>query len=249
MLHLQAALLVCSLGATGDTTLLDFHADWCGPCREMSRTVDSLASFGYPVRKVNIDHEPQLAAQYRVTGVPCFVLLVDGQEQGRTDGVCSFDRLKRMYEKAGVKPNVNVAAARAAGGPAIAETAAMPAVDPAVASQRPSLLGGTAPQQARGARPRRGLASWLPQKRGAAPTQHAGPPAVQYAASGANSAVGDDWRRARAADAGPVARSARRAASAWCSAGADVRRAVDCADSRCTCRGRACGCRGAAACR
>ncbi len=179
MLHLQAALLVCSLGATGETTLLDFHADWCGPCREMSRTVDSLASFGYPIRKVNIDREPQLASQYGVTGVPCFVLLVDGQEQGRTVGVASFDRLKSMFTKAGVKPNLNVAGARAAGGSPIVETAAMPAADP---TQRPSLLAGGAAQNSRGARPRRGLASWLPQRRGAAQP-------AQYAA---NSAAGGD---------------------------------------------------------
>jgi thioredoxin len=104
MLSLQAAVLAIASLATGDTILLDFYADWCGPCRQMGPTIEQLVAQGYPVRKVNVDQQRQLAAQYQVQGIPCFVLLVDGREADRLVGAASSDSLKRMFQKAGVAP-------------------------------------------------------------------------------------------------------------------------------------------------
>jgi hypothetical protein len=68
----------------------------------MQPTVQRLAADGYPVRQVNIDQNSQLAAQYRVTGVPCFVMLQSGREVDRVVGATSYDRLVRMFKAAGV---------------------------------------------------------------------------------------------------------------------------------------------------
>ena len=84
----------------GPTVLLDFTATWCQPCQAMAPAVDQLVAAGLPVRKVDIDREPQLAAQFRVTGVPCFVMLVNGQEVDRESGVTSPARLKQMLSRA-----------------------------------------------------------------------------------------------------------------------------------------------------
>ena len=81
MATLQAALVAFSLLGASDTVLVDFSADWCGPCRQMEPTVNQLMAAGYPIRKVNIDRERELAALYHVQSIPCFVLLVDGQLQ------------------------------------------------------------------------------------------------------------------------------------------------------------------------
>jgi thiol-disulfide isomerase/thioredoxin len=104
MVSLNALLLAAVLSGAGETVLLDFSADWCAPCRTMEPTVQRLAAEGFPVRRVNIDQERQLAAQYRVTGVPCFVMLSNGQEVDRVVGATSFDRLVRMFETARTSP-------------------------------------------------------------------------------------------------------------------------------------------------
>ena len=77
-LHAFASLL----RATGrnDTVLLDFTADWCGPCRLMQPTIQRLRDAGYPVRQVNVDREPDLTRQFRVGPIPCFVFVRDGRE-------------------------------------------------------------------------------------------------------------------------------------------------------------------------
>ncbi len=59
MVSLQAAIAAIALSGVGQTVLLDFYTDWCGPCRAMNPTVQALAKAGYPVQRINKDRNPR----------------------------------------------------------------------------------------------------------------------------------------------------------------------------------------------
>lgn len=61
--------------------LLDFWAAWCGPCRMVSPVVDEIAAEREDVKvgKVNVDQEPELAAQFGVMSIPTLVIMKDGK--------------------------------------------------------------------------------------------------------------------------------------------------------------------------
>ena len=63
------------------TVLLDFYADWCGPCRMVGPLVEQIAEEHpeYLVCKINVDEEPSLAAQFGVVSIPTLVVMRDGQ--------------------------------------------------------------------------------------------------------------------------------------------------------------------------
>ena len=63
------------------TVLLDFYADWCGPCRVVSPIVDEIAEEHpeYFVGKINVDDESELAAQFGVMSIPTLVVIKNGQ--------------------------------------------------------------------------------------------------------------------------------------------------------------------------
>ena len=100
MVTLETLALCVSLLSANETVLLDFSAPWCAPCQTMEPTIARLERDGYPVRKVSVDEQPDLAARFQVTGVPCFVLLVNGREVDRLEGACSHARLVEMFTQA-----------------------------------------------------------------------------------------------------------------------------------------------------
>lgn len=98
MLWAGIAFVGLALGASPQPVLIDFYADWCGPCRQMTPVIDELEQQGFSVRRVNIDREPELARQFRVEGVPTFVVVVGDRERGRAVGVQKAGELRRLLE-------------------------------------------------------------------------------------------------------------------------------------------------------
>jgi thiol-disulfide isomerase/thioredoxin len=90
-----------SSDASGEPVLLDFHAAWCRPCQQMRRAVEQLVDKGYPVKSIDIDESPDLAAKYRVKSVPTFIV-VDGSGRvlDRTMGLQSAANLARFFRAA-----------------------------------------------------------------------------------------------------------------------------------------------------
>jgi thiol-disulfide isomerase/thioredoxin len=103
MVSVQLAALALAISGVGETALLDFQAPWCGPCQSMSATVDQLTAAGYPLKKINVDQQRELASKYGVTSIPCFVLIVNGKEAGRIVGPASLDELQGLCAKNGVR--------------------------------------------------------------------------------------------------------------------------------------------------
>ncbi|HEY1784136.1 MAG TPA: trypsin-like peptidase domain-containing protein [Pirellulales bacterium] len=111
-----ATLLFAVAGAGNDTVLLDFYADWCGPCRAMEPVVTQLIAAGHPIRRVNVSQERQLAARYGVTSIPCYVLVVGGKEVDRLVGASGAGELEGLLAKARLQPTASYTAAPQARG-------------------------------------------------------------------------------------------------------------------------------------
>jgi thioredoxin 1 len=85
-------------------TLIDFHADWCGPCKMMKPILEQLkSSVGEAVRivKIDVDKNPQLSAFYRIEGVPTLMLFKGGEMKWRKAGVVLVDELKKVIDEYG----------------------------------------------------------------------------------------------------------------------------------------------------
>lgn len=88
----------------GEPTLLDFHTNWCGPCKKMRPGLAQLAAAGFPIRSIDADKEVDLAARYKVTAYPTFIVVDDGGEVlARTEGYQPADDLATLYREAQAK--------------------------------------------------------------------------------------------------------------------------------------------------
>ena len=70
------------------TALVDFYADWCGPCKMMAPVVEEIAAehSTVTVGKIDVDASPELAIKYGVESIPTLIVFKDGKEAGRVIG-------------------------------------------------------------------------------------------------------------------------------------------------------------------
>ena len=79
--------------------LVDFYADWCGPCRVMSPILESLEKeTEIKIHKVNVDHEQRLSAKQGIQSIPTIIVYKDGVEKGRIIGAVSLESLKQSVK-------------------------------------------------------------------------------------------------------------------------------------------------------
>jgi len=87
----------------GDTpTLIDFSAEWCGPCKMMAPILDDFKSkVGDKVRviKIDVDRNPAIASSYQINSVPTLMLFKGGQMLWRQAGVVQTSQLMNLVAK------------------------------------------------------------------------------------------------------------------------------------------------------
>ena len=78
--------------------LVDFWAPWCGPCRVLMPIVEEIAEEREDIKvaKVNVDEQPELAAQYEVMSIPTLLVIKDGQEVSRSLGAKPKNQILAM---------------------------------------------------------------------------------------------------------------------------------------------------------
>lgn len=80
--------------------VIDFYADWCGPCKMYAPIVESVATENEDIKvvKINIDNAQDIAAQYNVMSIPTTIIIKNGEEVDRAVGMISKSELLDMMK-------------------------------------------------------------------------------------------------------------------------------------------------------
>jgi thioredoxin len=95
--HLSHASFERALSETPGPLIVDFWAEWCGPCRVVAPLLQRLAGEHPELRiaKLNVDHEPELAAEHMIRGIPTVIRFEGGVETCRANGTLQYPELLR----------------------------------------------------------------------------------------------------------------------------------------------------------
>jgi thioredoxin len=99
---LDAAGYDAFVASPGRLMVVDFHADWCGPCKVLGPVLEQVAA-EFPgkvsIGKINVDHAKALAARTGVRGIPDVRLFRDGKEVDRFVGAIGADQVRALFQK------------------------------------------------------------------------------------------------------------------------------------------------------
>ena len=89
-----------ALAAADGLVMVDFWAEWCGPCRAVAPVLESIAvERGVELLKVNVDENPGLAARYEVRSIPTILFVEDGEVVDRVVGAAPRARFEKILEE------------------------------------------------------------------------------------------------------------------------------------------------------
>jgi thioredoxin 1 len=91
-----------TVNGTSAPILVDFWAEWCGPCRRLAPTVDELAhdyDGRVVVAKMNVDENPATPMRFSIRGIPTLLLFKGGQLVDQVVGLADKDQLKKMIDR------------------------------------------------------------------------------------------------------------------------------------------------------
>ncbi|MFC7078964.1 thioredoxin [Halorussus caseinilyticus] len=101
-IHVESVEQFSDVTTDYGVVLVDFYADWCGPCNMLEPIVASVAAeTDAAVAKVDVDQHQGLASQYGVRGVPTMVLFADGEQVEQLVGVQDEGTLTNLVERYG----------------------------------------------------------------------------------------------------------------------------------------------------
>lgn len=92
--------------------LVDFYADWCGPCRMLSPALEAIASEyagRVKVVKLNVDEEPEIAGHFSIQSIPTLVAFSDGRLLARLVGIGSPGQLRQLLNRMAGNANKSTA--------------------------------------------------------------------------------------------------------------------------------------------
>ena len=83
-----------------EKVLVDFNADWCGPCKMLGPVLDAVSNEIDNVEfvSINVDECPNLAKEYGVMSIPCLVVLENGEETKRSIGLIPRDEIEKLIK-------------------------------------------------------------------------------------------------------------------------------------------------------
>lgn len=82
--------------------LVDFYAEWCGPCKMMAPVIKELAdkyAGKVKIGKLNVDENPNITQQYKIMSVPTFLLFVNGEKKADIAGAVSQKALEELLQQ------------------------------------------------------------------------------------------------------------------------------------------------------